>query len=96
MTTNSLVYSLLIHFKLLYTLIRLLALEVVWSGSTLNVVCMPKLDIDVIIYMQQKTSTDYIFRCIHFIVGEGLIPKVRPVGQYAITFRCILFIAGDR
>ena len=57
---------------------------------------MPKLVIDVSIYMQQKTSADYIFRRIHFIAGEGLIPKVRPVGQYAITFRYIIFIAGDR
>ena len=33
---------------------------------------MPKLVLDVSIYMQQTISADGIFRCIFFIAGEGL------------------------
>ena len=36
-------------------------LGAVWSGYTLFV-CMPKLDIDVIIYMQQTTFSDAFFQ----------------------------------
>ena len=47
-------------------------LGAVRSGFTLFV-CMPILVLDVIIYMQQITSADNIFRCIYFIASEELI-----------------------
>ena len=46
-------------------------LGTVSSGSTLFV-CMPKLALDISIYMQQTTSADYIFRCIFLQQEKGL------------------------
>ena len=56
----------------------------VWSGSTLFV-CMPKLDLDISIYMTQMTSAGDIFRCIFFLTGEGLIVQSNPSVSFIIS-----------